>query len=141
MEIAAFKSLWFHILLNCERSLFVGERVTQFLIKLPVFMEKKCLCLFIWQFCVSLIEGKKWKIFHIIDQCRSFFLGGGGMERERGRPWFSDDCVGKFLIWAAWVSSNYYLKEKQRFSVWSFTENTSFIPFLGGIWCRYSELK
>ena len=43
------------------------------------------------------------------------------------------------LIWAAFVFSfNCYLNQKQRFSVWSFTENTSFISFHGEICSRYS---
>ena len=50
-----------------------------------------------------------------------------------------DDIV--FFIWADWVLFDFYLKQKQRFSVWSFTENTLFIPYHGGIWGRYSELN
>ena len=46
-----------------------------------------------------------------------------------------------FLIWAAWILFDFYLKQKQGFSVWSFTENDFFIPFHGGIWGRYSELN
>ena len=46
-----------------------------------------------------------------------------------------------FLIWADWVSFDCYLKLKQRFSVWSFTENAFFIPYHGGNWGRYSELN
>ena len=46
-----------------------------------------------------------------------------------------------FFIWAAWALFNFYLKHKQRFLVWSFTENVSFISFHGGIWSRYSEIN
>ena len=34
------------------------------------------------------------------------------------------------LIWAAWVLFNFYLKQKQRFSVSNFTENTPSSPFI-----------
>ena len=37
------------------------------------------------------------------------------------------------LISAGWLLFNFYLKQKQRFSVWSFTEITSFISFYEGI--------
>ena len=45
------------------------------------------------------------------------------------------------LIWAASVLFNFYLKEKQGFSVWGFTKNTSFMSFHRGIWWRYSEIN
>ena len=38
-----------------------------------------------------------------------------------------------FLICAFWVLFNFYLKQKQWFSVWSFTENTSFISLHEGM--------
>ena len=48
--------------------------------------------------------------------------------------WIDSDILIKkledyiiFFIWAAWVLFNLYLKQKQRFSVWSFNENASFI--------------
>ena len=44
---------------------------------------------------------------------------------------FEDFIV--FLIWAAWVVFNVYLKQKQRFSVWWFTENAASISFNEGI--------
>ena len=34
------------------------------------------------------------------------------------------------LIWATWVLLNFYIKQKQRFSVWNFTENTPSSPFI-----------
>ena len=43
-----------------------------------------------------------------------------------------------FFIWAAWALFNF---PKQQFSVWIFTENTSFISFHGGILSRYSEIN
>ena len=49
-----------------------------------------------------------------------------------------EDCI---LIWAGWVLFSFYLKQKQRFSVWSFTENASFISFNAGIWYVYSEMN
>ena len=39
-----------------------------------------------------------------------------------------------FYIWAAWVLFDVYLQLKERFPVWSFTENASFISFYGRIW-------
>ena len=39
-----------------------------------------------------------------------------------------------FFIWTASVLFNFYLKQQQRFSVWSITENASFISFHEGIW-------
>ena len=50
------------------------------------------------------------------------------------------DCF-IFLIWTAWISFNFYLKQKQRFSVWNLTENASFIPFQGITWSRYFEIS
>ena len=47
----------------------------------------------------------------------------------------------EFLTWVAWALFNFYLKQKQRFSVWSFTENDSFISFHRGIRSRYSEIS
>ena len=46
-----------------------------------------------------------------------------------------------FFIWAAWVLFNFYLKQKQSFSVWSFTENASFISFYEGIWSITLSIK
>ena len=45
---------------------------------------------------------------------------------------FEDNII--FLVWAAWVLFNFYLKQKQRFPVWKFTENASIISFYEGIW-------
>ena len=44
---------------------------------------------------------------------------------------FEDSLI--FLAWAAWVLLNFYLKQKQRFLVWKFTENATFISFHEGI--------
>ena len=44
-----------------------------------------------------------------------------------------------FLVWVAYVFLNFYLKQKQRYSVWSFNENPNFIFFHGRIWSGYSE--
>ena len=46
-----------------------------------------------------------------------------------------------YLFGFAWVLFNFYLKQKQTFSVWSLTENTPFISFYGRIWSRYSEIN
>ena len=49
------------------------------------------------------------------------------------------DCI-IFLILADWVLFNFYLKQKQRCSVWNL-ENVSLISFHGVIWSRYSEIS
>ena len=36
---------------------------------------------------------------------------------------------------------NFYLKQKQKFSVWSFTENASFVSFHGKIWLINSKIN
>ena len=51
-----------------------------------------------------------------------------------------EDCI-IFPNWAAWILLNFYLKQKQRFSVWNFTENANFILFDGRIFSRYPEIK
>ena len=33
------------------------------------------------------------------------------------------------FVWAAWVLFDFYLKQKQRFLVWDFTENANFTSF------------
>ena len=50
-----------------------------------------------------------------------------------------EDCI-IFLIWAALVLLNFCLI-KNKFLVWSFTNNGSFISFHGGICSRYSEIN
>ena len=52
---------------------------------------------------------------------------------------FEDDIV--FPIRADWVLFDFYLKQKQKFSVWIFTENTSFIHYHAEMWGRYSEIN
>ena len=44
-----------------------------------------------------------------------------------------------FHIWAALILFNFL--SKNRFSVWTVTENASLISFHGGIWSRYSEIN
>ena len=39
-----------------------------------------------------------------------------------------------FFVWAVWILFNFHLKQKQSSSLWSFTENASFISFHEGIW-------
>ena len=51
-----------------------------------------------------------------------------------------EDCI-IFLAWAACVFFDFYLKQKHRYSVWSFTENVNFISFYGRILSRYSEVN
>ena len=51
-----------------------------------------------------------------------------------------EDCI-IFLIWVDRVLFNFHLKQKQSFSVWTFTENAYYISFHGRIWARYSGVK
>ena len=51
-----------------------------------------------------------------------------------------EDCI-KFLVKGAWVLFDFYLKQKQSYSVWSLTENINFIPFHGRILSRYSQIN
>ena len=49
------------------------------------------------------------------------------------RPWYSDESVWILhytAYLATWVLFNFYIKQKQRFSVWNFTENTPSSPFI-----------
>ena len=51
------------------------------------------------------------------------------------RPWYSDESLWRlnFIPYLGdWVSFNFHLKQKQRFSVWSLIENASFICFREG---------
>ena len=50
---------------------------------------------------------------------------------------FEDNII--FPVSAAEVLFNFYLKQKQRFSVWSFTENACLVPLHQKIWSRYSK--
>ena len=43
------------------------------------------------------------------------------------------------IIFLTWAARFFYLKQKQKFSVWSFTENASFISFDMGSWSIYSD--
>ena len=77
-------------------------------------------------------------IIPIIDQCRFFYFWD--------RPWYSDEWDRRlycttFIPWTAWILLNFYLKQKQRFSAWSLTENTSLVSFHRGIWSRYSQIN
>ena len=69
------------------------------------------------------------KIFLIIGQCRFFLTSGIG----------PDILIKVFegyiilLVSEDCLLFNFYLKQKQRFSVWSFAEITSFISFHEGI--------
>ena len=56
-----------------------------------------------------------------IDQGRFFFSGIGSDFLMNGL-----DCI-IFLICAAWILFNFCLTKKQRFSVYSFIENASYI--------------
>ena len=64
-------------------------------------------------------------IFIIIDQCRFSTFGIG--------PDILMNLLEIVFVWGAWVLFNFYLKQKQRFSVWNFTENSNFISFHGRI--------
>ena len=41
------------------------------------------------------------------------------------------------LLWTAWVLFDFYREQKQRFSVYSFTNYASFISFHEGLWSTY----
>ena len=130
------------------------ERRTQFVIKLPVFKEssylynnfvcwdcapelylEKTTCLssprFAW------ILSNRQKYFLNLWSIQIFFTFGIGPDILIK---VLEDCI-VFLIWAAWTLLNFHLKQKRRFSVWSFTENASFISVHGGIWSKYSEVN
>ena len=62
-------------------------------------------------------------IFPIIDQGRFCFFGIGPDLLMNG---LEDRII--FLICAAWILFNFDLTKKQRFSVYSFIENASYIP-------------
>ena len=64
-------------------------------------------------------------IFPIIDICRFFFISAIDPDILRN---VLENCI-MFLIGAAWVLFNFYLKQKQRFLAWSYTENPSFLFF------------
>ena len=73
-------------------------------------------------------------LFPIIDQYRFFFTSGISPHILMH---ILEDCI-MFLMRTAWVLFNFYLKQKERFSVWSFTENVFLISIHGNIWSRYS---
>ena len=60
-----------------------------------------------------------------------------------GILWYADDCAWRLhnIPYLASLGFNFYLKQKQRFSVWNFIENVSFICFHEGIWSRYSQIN
>ena len=66
-----------------------------------------------------------------------YFTSGIGLANLMNVP---EDCIA-FLIWAAWVLLNFYLKQRQTFSVWNFTKNVSFISFYGRILSGYSKIN
>ena len=51
-----------------------------------------------------------------------------------------EDCI-MFLAWVARVLLNFYLKQKQMYSGWSFNENANFSSFHGRILSGYSEIN
>ena len=59
------------------------------------------------------------------------------------RLWFSDECARRlnYIPYLGSLAFNFYLKQRQRFSDWSFNENASFISFHRRIWSRYSEIN
>ena len=69
-------------------------------------------------------------LFLIIDQCRFYFTSG--IDPVILMKEFEDYII--FFIWEACFLFNFYLKQKQRFLVCSFTENAFFISFHEGIW-------
>ena len=51
-----------------------------------------------------------------------------------------EDCI-IILVWVACDLFNFYLKRKQRWSVWSFNENAYMISFHGRVLSGYSEIN
>ena len=62
--------------------------------------------------------------FILFDQCRFFYF----WDRQGV---YSPECARRlcYVLWA-----NFHLKQKQRYTGWSFTENANFISFYGKIW-------
>ena len=137
------------------------ERNTQFMIKLSVFKEKKCYLLYNnFVFCCYALPRppnciwNKPDLFDNASLYSEFFpICQKSFESSISSDFFSsgigtdiflinvhEDHI-EFLTWAAWAMLNFYFKQKQRYSVWDFTDNASFISFHSGIWSRYSEIK
>ena len=129
--------------------------MSQFKIKLSVLKTKICLCL-----CNNFIPvkvlgilfpglkrvkkshvallGLFWmsnNIFIITDQCRLFYF--------QDRSWYSDECARRlhYISCFGSLGFSFHLKQKQSFSIWSFTENANFISFHGKLLSRYSEIN
>ena len=64
-------------------------------------------------------------IFSIIGQCRFFLASGVGPDILMKMF----ECYIILLTSAGWLLFTFLLKQKQRFSAWSFTEITSIISF------------
>ena len=138
------------------------EKRTQFMIKLPIFKENICSYLYNsflgWLPCClpncPIVFGTNLTCLptpcfaRIISNMQKYFLNLWSI------PIFFysvicpdilinvlENCI-VFVIWAVWALFNFDLdKQKQRFLVWSFTENGSIISFHGGIWSKINKFK
>ena len=120
------------------------ERGTHFMIKLPVYQKKEVL-IFKQQFCVSLSAGNtisKLKIGEKFSWCcnsppRSTNSISEKPDLLTNTSLCSDSSqyaiFSQSLVTADFFyflgSLKFYLKQKEKFSVWSFTENASFMSF------------
>ena len=116
------------------------------MIKLPVFKDKKCSYLYnnfvCWDCAASQIPQlylEKNNFFANASICLDSFQYIKIFSESLISSDFStfgtgpdilinvlEDCV-VFLIWTGLALFNFHFKQKQRFSVWRFTENASFI--------------
>ena len=65
---------------------------------------------------------------HFPNHCQSRFFFLIGIGPDILKKVFEYYIV--LLIWANWVLFNFYIKQKRRFSVWNFTENTLTSPLI-----------
>ena len=148
-------------MLNCE-SLFVGERGTDNLWLNCQFSRKRNVIYYITILFAAVLLSPRppnciWNKPNLFDNdslcsdifpiCKKKFefLINSDFFYLWDRHWYFlinvlEDCI-EFLTWAARALFNFYLKQKQRFSVRSFIENASFISFHRRIWSRYSEIN
>ena len=156
---------WFHIFRGGRRvfqTQFVGERGAHNLWLNCQFSRKGNVIYYIMiLFAVIMLSprptnyiGNKPNLFVSALLCSYFFPICKKILNLRSIQFFLTSGIGtdiflinvledriEFLTWAAWALFHFYLKQKQRFSVWSFTENASYISFHRGIWSSYSEIN
>ena len=119
----------FLVLMLKSWNIFLGLWLSQ---TLQLYLKQSKL---LWQHLAFLDFFPICNIFPYIGQDRFFFSGVGPDILMN----VLEDCI-IFLIWAALVLFNFCLI-KNKFLVWSFTKNGSFISFHGGICSRYSEIN